>query len=92
MKEKYIKPRIIVERFTLTQSIAANCAVNASNSTIGTPKSADAHSCVWEVGGFAFFLENSTVNCLNDVGATDDVLNGYCYNNPTPATALFSSF
>lgn len=91
MKMEYVKPRIIVERFTLTQSIAASCGAPAGGSSLGRPTSQSASTCGWDRNGILYFTATTTIDCTEDV--TDGFeMEGYCYNNPEGGVAFFSSF
>lgn len=91
MKMEYVKPRILVERFTLTQSIAASCGVPAGGTSLGKPNSQSASTCGWDVGGMMIFTVNTTKNCTEDVSDGYEY-EGMCYNNPANMPAFFSSF
>lgn len=88
MKQVYVKPRMIVERFALSQSIALNCGISSTGSTLGKPNSGDSSTCGWDVGGEILFL--AAPICTKPT--TDEMIGSYCYNNPNPESALFSSF
>lgn len=91
MKMEYVKPHIIVERFMLTQSIAASCGAPAGGSSLGRPTSQSAATCGWDLNGVLYFTATTIVDCTEDV--TDGFeLEGYCYNNPNTMPAFFSSF
>lgn len=90
MKLEYIKPRILVERFTLTQSIAASCGATGGT-TLGKPTSQSAATCGWDLNGVLFFTSTSLVDCTEDVTEGFE-LEGYCYNNPANMPAFFSSY
>lgn len=90
MKLEYVKPRILVERFTLTQSIAASCGV-VNGTTFGKPTSQSAATCGWDLNGVLFFTSTSLVDCTEDVTEGFE-LEGYCYNNPANMPAFFSSY
>lgn len=89
MKQTYVKPRIIVERFGLTQSIAAGCGVNASN-TLGKPTHYTKETCGWEMADGLILFVDSVTACTYDV-EPDALVEGVCYNNPDGAM-IFSSF
>ena len=88
MKQVYVKPRIIVERLALTQSIASGCGVTPNNS-LGEPTQWYKSTCGWSVDGLVFFLEG--MNVCKDIKVKDeDNLVDFCYNNPDGAM-IFSS-
>ena len=91
MKMEYVKPRILVERFTLTQSIAASCGAPGGGTSLGKPTSQSAATCGWDLDGVLFFAATTLVNCTEDV-EEGFILEGYCYNNPANMPAFFSSF
>lgn len=88
MKMEYVKPRMIVERFTLTQSIASGCS--AAGSSLGEAFGlTDKASCAWDHGGILFFLNG--IEICRDVQVVDDSdLEGFCYNNPS-GSVIFNS-
>ena len=90
MKLEYVKPRILVERFTLTQSIAASCG-STGGTTLGKPTSQSAATCGWDLNGVLFFT-SSTVNICTKIVSDGFDLEGYCYNNPANMPAFFSSY
>ncbi len=90
MKMEYVKPSMIVERFTLSQSIAAPCnAATDPARPYGDPNSGSRYSCTWEFqGDILFASENqSCVLKLKD-GAEFGII---CYNNPSVDLAVFGS-
>lgn len=88
MKEKYVKPAMIIERFEMTSSIAKNCA---NLDLAGRPTSNDVKNCKWEFApGFYLFLD--VTGCEVPVIEGKDQGFGYiCYNNPTDSATIFSS-
>jgi len=91
MKQKYVKPSIIVERFALTQSIASGCGTSATN-TLGKPMQWSKSTCAWDVGGIIMFLNTMADICEDErVDSENMEVNGYCYNNPD-GSMIFSSF
>ena len=64
MKAKYVKPEIFIERFSLTQNIAAACGA-VENGSLGTPTSGDKNSCTWDLGGMSIFTTTAgcTISC-----------------------------
>lgn len=89
MKQNYIKPMIVIERFGLTQSVATGCGAAASN-TLGNPTQWSKSSCAWEVGGLLIFLDTMNV-CADFKVKEDEEVFGACYNNPE-GSMIFSSF
>ena len=88
MKQVYNKPVLIMESFTMSQSIASGCNVESGGS-LGTPGFASKDACGWNLGGVILFID-AVDACIKDVGLDDEVL-GMCYNNPNPNNAIFGS-
>ena len=87
MKETYVKPSIVIERFSLTQNIASGCGV--IDSSLGMPGQADKNTCAWLVGGVVkIFVAQPTCTQLAD--AYEDV-NGICYNAPNSSVVVFGA-
>lgn len=88
MKKAYQKPRISVEKFTLSQTVAQSCGYVSGGSS-GFPAHADKHTCGWNDGyGDVYWLESPA--CGEVVG--EDFSNGeYCYNNPNGGVSIFAS-
>ena len=101
MKQKYVKPVVILERFSLTECIASGCA-NLSSSTLGSPNNSSKEYCEWVTGsdGVELFLSAGTVcDNVKDLitigfitGPVDEYtpVYGVCYNNPEGATVFGS--
>ena len=89
MKQVYVKPRIIVERFALTQSIASGCGV-VGGSTLGNPTHQNKYDCAWNLGGQLIFMEGMS-QCSDIPVKEDGEITGICYNNPDGAM-IFASF
>lgn len=89
MKQKYCKPALIMERFTLTQSIASGCAgVEGGSAFSGYgPTQWNATTCTWEWGGETYFGAYPCTKIITE-GAVVDI---YCYNNPDGSFLLFGS-
>lgn len=82
MKKAYQKPMLIVERFTLSQTIAHNCGKNldfsmATHATIET--------CGWDIVGMEFFMDPT----ICDFSA--EYFEGVCYNAPEGGYNVFNS-
>lgn len=89
MKEKYVKPAMIIERFTLTSAIARDCADFIQKEYL-THNSMEAN-CAWDLGGgFTAFVQ--TIACDYDVdfipSGTGDII---CYHNPGEGAYIFGS-
>lgn len=84
MKKAYQKPMLIVERFTLSQTIAHNCGKNldfsmATHATIET--------CGWDVGGIEIFIDPM----ICDQPLEEDMFDFACYNAPEGGYNVFHS-
>ena len=83
MKNKYVKPTLAVEMFSLTQAIARDCGDNIPQSQLNAN---DAQTCRWDLGGGAsVFIVGR--HCTID-GTTMEYV---CYNNPSEGNAIFRS-
>ena len=86
MKQNYVKPTIMIERFSLCQNIAADCTAGTE---WGSAALADKYSCGWATpGGDVFWLPDSS--CTEPLGP-DDVVEGVCYNNSEGGLTIFGS-
>lgn len=89
MKQTYVKPTMMIERFGLTQSIAASCTAGGGN-TLGKPTNWNKEVCGWEIqSGLVLFVDAVTA-CTFDVDP-DGRFFDLCYNNPEGAM-VFSSY
>lgn len=88
MKKTYQKPKISIERFVLSQTIAQSCGYVSGNSS-GKPTHANKNTCGWDDGyGDVYWLSADT--CTEIV--SEDFTNGeYCYNNPNGGVSIFAS-
>lgn len=87
MKQTYVKPSIVVEDFSLTQSIANTCGVH--NNEWGHCNHWNKETCGWETpGGDIIWLEHSV--CTDAYGPDDEFI-GICYNNPGNGMTIFGS-
>lgn len=89
MKKTYQKPKISVERFTLSQTIAQSCGYVSGGESSGHPAHADKNTCGWDDGhGDVYWLTPDV--CGEVVG--DSFTNGeFCYNNPSGGITIFAS-
>lgn len=88
MKEKYVKPAIFIERFSLTQNIATDCGA-IENGTLGVPRQNSADTCIWDLGeGLNLFT--TAVGCAIQLGP-NDTFDGVCFNAPNSNNAIFGS-
>lgn len=78
-----------MEKFDLSQSIAAGCGAVAGGSSLGKPAHWNKDTCGWDLGNVILWVE-STGHCNADVGTNED-FEGICYNNPSGGSSIFSS-
>ena len=87
MKQTYVKPSIVVERFSLAQSIAADCAPR--NDAWGHCNHWSKSTCGWQFpDGTIAWLDP---NVCNDIYGAFDEINGLCYNSPKGGMTIFGS-
>lgn len=92
MKKSYQKPSIYVEAYELAQSIAANCGILASGSSLGRPTHSEpgVKNCGWALGDdIIIFNENTFCTKIEDPSDFNEV--HMCYNAPTANTQIFAS-
>lgn len=82
MKKKYEKPMILIENFSLSETIAAGCDVKVETQNSG--------QCGLEFGAQTIFLVD-VQGCTKKYTVDDGSFNGLCYHNPTDSTNLFNS-
>lgn len=83
MKEKYIKPLLSIEMFSMTQSIARDCG---DHIPFGSVTLNDIPQCSLHLGGEEFLFVLGT-NCT-----MEGENSGYvCYNNPSAEILIFRS-
>ena len=85
MKAKYTKPVLMMESFTLSQTIAHNCGEGLDWSQATTKYKS---TCGWATGfpGDTYFIDGN--NVCNVDGSQ---LTTICYNNPDGDLAIFNS-
>lgn len=88
MKQKYMKPAIVMEQFELSQSIAESCG--AVNSSLGDPNLMDKHTCGWDVGFTVVWLDTNNACVFPQEDYVE--FQGVCYNNPSGHNTIFSSY
>lgn len=95
MKKSYQKPSIYVEAYELAQSIAANCGILASGSTLGRPTHSEpgVNNCGWALDkDVIIFIENTSCTEIEDPSDFNkDHEDLMCYNAPTANTQIFAS-
>lgn len=90
MKSKYEKPRIVIECFTLSQSVASSCGYNKDN-YLGRPTHADIYTCAWiEVDGEKYWATAEACGEDNVVSGDIEISEG-CYNAPSGSKQIFAS-
>ena len=82
MKKAYTKPVMIVERFTLSQTIAHNCGKNLDFSMATL---ASKSSCGWDIGGLIFFMDPTACTMCTEE------FDGVCHNAPEGGYNIFNS-
>ena len=83
MKANYTKPLLAMELFSLTQTVARDCADSIPEDRVDFN---DPNRCVWHVNAFTTVFVLGT-NCKLDGEAM-----GYaCYNNPSEGNYIFRS-
>ena len=89
MKKTYMKPIIIIENFSLAQSIANGCKVDDSRH-FGDPNMWSKTTCGWIAPEFGdiIFIKDGICNNIVDPNVE---INGVCYNAPTAGTVVFGS-
>ena len=92
MKQKYMKPAIVMERFELSQSIADNCGATPGGGTLGRPAHWSKNSCGWFIDAetILWFDTGEFGSCNEHLKEGED-FDGLCYNNPAGGQAIFNS-
>ncbi|MBE5956523.1 MAG: hypothetical protein E7253_08725 [Lachnospiraceae bacterium] len=87
MKKEYTKPVIILENFSMTQSIAHNCG-EALDFDLATLKYKS--TCGWDDGSGNIIFTSSNSGCAfpDDTDSPEDLV---CYNNPSGGYNIFNS-
>ncbi len=80
----YAKPRIYIERFELSQHIAA-CAWDMSNKSDANECTAESDADWGIFGGLTMFTDTSKCN------VTPNVFEDFCYTTGTEGNNLFNS-
>lgn len=90
MKERYVKPDLRVEYFTLSQSIADSCGAGNLGNEFGKPAHQEKGACGWDLGfgGMVIWAERPACTELLDPNGS---FNGICYNNPEGGFSIFGS-
>ncbi len=92
MKQRYEKPGFVIERFSLTQTIAESCGFRHDEETGwgGSPAYYSKESCGWNDGYGQIVWVNTPSPC--EFPAPEDLTIGYvCYNNPEGGLTAFAS-
>ena len=90
MKERYVKPDLRVEYFTLSQSVAANCGAGNLGNEFGKPAHQTKESCGWDLGFGGMVIWTRDLNCTEFLDPNGS-FNGICYNNPEGGFSIFGS-
>ena len=88
MKEAYVTPALPLERFVLSQNVAAGCGVPGGGGSLGKPTHWSKDTCGWDLGNMILWLEGTS--CTTYAGPDENV-GGICYNNPEGGYNIFSS-
>ena len=88
MKQKYIKPILIKESFTLSQSIAHNCGkyLDFSHATLKSSS-----SCGWDIDGNGATKTDVLFYSASACMIKTQFFQGICYNNPEGGFNVFNS-
>lgn len=87
MKEKYSKPCLNIELFTLSQTIATHCGYN-KNTYYGHPNFSSISSCGWVDPVGMIYWSNAKCNVAVD---DDFETSEGCYNAPSGSHQIFAS-
>lgn len=99
MKERYVKPQLLFESFSLSQTIAKDCGV-VHGSPLGEATHYSVYNCMWDVGGYTVFFDHCGDEQvpMPEEGEYEDiyeyvaeVFGVECYNNPGGGQMVFSS-
>ena len=104
MKERYVKPLLLFESFSLSQTIARDCG-DTHNSSLGQSNHYNPNTCNWIVGegdGASVYFFYGACRDAEEIGFDEEypgseedldevVIKGFCYNNPDGGQMLFSS-
>ena len=83
MKANYTKPLLAVEMFSLTQSVARDCADSIPKEQVNM---SNINTCSWDLGG------GTTVFVAGSTCTLDGESMGFaCYNNPSEGNYIFRS-
>ena len=95
MKDKYYKPKLFVETFTLSEHVAGACGnggfMDKDNEDpyMQGPTARDTTSCKYKTGN-GDYIFNSNCDVSPDVIGTDDY-EIMCYNLPAGSFVIFGS-
>ena len=95
MKQVYTKPVLMMETFTLSQTIATDCTADnlstPGGNSIGRPLQWSKTTCGWLVGDQILWVEGGGAGCNVPFMTEDTAVDGLCYNNPNGGNAIFRS-
>lgn len=84
MKKEYKKPMIVIEEFSLSQTVARKCSESISKDDVNL---GDINICGWVIAdGVIAFVEGEGVCQMNG-----EEITGMCYNNPGEGNYIFDS-
>lgn len=92
MKKAYAKPRLYVESFAVSQTIATACGPTGGvnpDAGMGKPNQGNISSCGWDMGNMVAWASNA--NKCTIIVPEDANIGGYCYNNPNGGVPIFGS-
>jgi len=82
VKERYTKPLMALELFSLTQTMAGSCTADIPKDQLTAN---DIHSCAWDFGGVLVYLQEPV--CM----IPGDSIPLICYNNLGDDAVAFRS-
>lgn len=91
MKKKYTAPKVCVERFGLSEHIAACGSTNVTDgNNFGRPNHYDGNSCAFVSNGGEISMFVSGNSLCTTVADPDNMFIG-CYNTPDGTVSMFAS-
>ena len=92
MKKLYNKPQVIIEEFTISQSVASGCTVSAqfNKNNCGIPGKYE-DEILFSLGLAGSPCTYKPVGTDNNQNGIDDLDDKYCYHIPTDANRYFGS-
>lgn len=90
MKKKYQSPKVYIESFELSQTIASGGCGAAHNSHFGGPTHWSKTTCGWKDPSYGVIVFAHDTACNLKVDPNTDY-NGICYNAPSAGNSIFGS-